>query len=148
MPWLERGKELLKYEIKRERERRLVNDKDNTLHNFYWKNFIWSKHQKGKFWPNLFSSGGLQEESNRCFETILTSRTENSPGAQREFFIYLNYILGPKYNKGFTHCLPIRYFIYAMAAYLIYFSKNKPFCWTIFKYICIIFFLCFWKYMS
>ena len=115
-----------------ERKHRLMKDEENTLHHFYWKNFIWSKHPKGNFWLNLFSSGGLQEELNWRFEIILTRGTEKSLGAERKLFIYLNYILAPKYNKCCTHCLPIRYFIYAMAAYFIYFSRNTHFHWTIF----------------
>lgn len=75
---------------------------------------------------------GLQEQFNSCFETILTRGTEDSLETEREFFIYLNYILASKYNKGCTHCLPNRYFIYAMAEYLIYFSKNMSFYWAIF----------------
>lgn len=80
-----------------------------------------SKHPKGKFWLNLFCSTGLRAEFNECFETILTSETEILEEL-REFFIYINYILAPQYNKCYIYCLHTRYFIYEVEEYLIYFS--------------------------
>lgn len=139
MPW-ERH-----WNMRGERQQRLMSDEKNTLHHFYWKIFIWSKYPKGKFWLNLFSSGGLQEELNWCLETLLSNRTENS--VRREFSNCLAYVLVQKYNKDCTHCLPIRYFIYAMEAYSIYFSKNRPFQWAFFVMHMYYLFLSFWKYM-